>query len=86
LTDSYYPGWNAFVDGMRRPVWRANSLFRAVEVPPGVHTLIFRYQPASVRWGIVISLASVVLAAMGLFIERRYLRYYRPSSKSLSSL
>ncbi len=61
LTDSYYPGWTASVDGVRKPIWRANSLFRAVEVEPGNHTVVFRYQPASLRWGIAVSVCSLLL-------------------------
>jgi hypothetical protein len=73
LTDGYYPGWNAYVDGVRRPVWRANSLFRAVETPPGSHTVVFRFQPASLRWGLTISCLTVLLIAAGLLFERWYL-------------
>jgi len=72
LTDSYYPDWNAFVDDVRKPLWRANSLFRAVEVSPGEHTVVFRYQPASVRRGIAISFCSLLLIFAGLLIERHY--------------
>ncbi len=61
LTDGYYPGWNAFVDGVRTPIWRANSLFRAVETPAGNHTVVFKYQPASLRWGAAISLGTLLL-------------------------
>ncbi len=73
LTDSYYPGWNAFVDGERKPVWRANSLFRAVETPAGNHTVLFRYQPASLRRGAAISLGTltVILCALLLDVSRR---------------
>lgn len=61
LTDSYYPGWTVSVDGVRKPIWRANSLFRAVEVAPGNHTVVFRYRPASLRWGIAVSVCSLFL-------------------------
>ena len=71
LTDSYYPGWHAFVDGVEKPIWRANSLFRAVEAPSGAHTITFRYRPASFIWGSVISLCSAALIVLGLFLERR---------------
>jgi len=74
LTDSMYPGWHAFVDGVEKPVWRANSLFRAVEVSPGRHTVLFTYQPASFRWGIAVSLLTFFLILVGLFIERHYSR------------
>jgi hypothetical protein len=74
LTDSYYPGWKAFVDGVGTPIWRANSLFRAVETPAGTHTVLFKYQPASLRWGAAISVGTLLLVLIGLFIERRYAR------------
>lgn len=48
LHDIYYPGWEAYVDGERRPILRANLLFRGVEVPPGRHRIEFRFRPLSV--------------------------------------
>jgi hypothetical protein len=48
LHDIYYPGWEAYVDGERRPILRANLLFRGVEVPPGHHRVEFRFRPLSI--------------------------------------
>src|SRR4051794_117564 len=47
LHDIYYPGWEAYVDGERRPILRANLLFRGVEVGPGEHKVEFRFRPLS---------------------------------------
>ncbi|HJW80519.1 MAG: hypothetical protein ACJ8DU_12135 [Microvirga sp.] len=47
LHDIYYPGWEARVDGERRPILRTNLLFRGVEVGPGRHTVEFRFRPLS---------------------------------------
>ena len=66
LSDTHYPGWKAWVDGGAAPILRANLLFRAVALEAGEHTVEFRYQPASLRWGAVISLAALVALMAGL--------------------
>lgn len=70
LTDSYFPGWRAWIDGRPVEVERASYLFRAVAVPPGEHTIEWRYRPTSLMVGAVVSAgglaAMMVLAARGL--------------------
>lgn len=60
LTDSYYPGWEARVDGVRTPVYRANFALRAVPVPAGDHILELRYLPSSFKWGIIVTAGSLL--------------------------
>ncbi len=64
LSDVWYPGWGAAVDGEPVPVLRADYLFRAVEVPAGAHTVEFGYRPRSFWGGLGVSL----LALLGLGI------------------
>ncbi len=64
LADAYYPGWTATVDGVATPIMRANAMFRAVALPPGLHEVVFVYAPASWRWGRAISLATLALLAL----------------------
>jgi hypothetical protein len=45
LNDLWHPWWFAQVDGKPAAIARANVLFRAVEVPPGLHTVHFEFQP-----------------------------------------
>lgn len=49
LHDIYYPGWEVSVDGERRPMLRANLLFRGVEVPAGKHRVEFTFRPMSME-------------------------------------
>jgi hypothetical protein len=51
VADTYYPGWSATIDGTATPIYPANLLFRAVSVPAGRHTIVFRYAPRSLRYG-----------------------------------
>ena len=50
LNDVWQAWWRATVDGRERPVLRANVLFRAVEVPPGRHTVDFAFRPLRGAW------------------------------------
>ena len=61
LSDTYYPGWRAFVDGVERPILRANHVFRAVVVPAGAREVVFSYEPDSFRYGLLVSVAAVAL-------------------------
>lgn len=60
LSDTYYPGWNAYVDNTITPILRANYAFRAVYVPPGTHTVRFTFEPLSFKIGVIVSLLSLV--------------------------
>ena len=57
LSDLWYPGWNAEIDGKRTPIFRANYLFRAVRIPAGEHTLVWKYSPGSFWVGLSISVS-----------------------------
>ena len=69
LSDTYYPGWKAYLDGRETKLYRANYAFRAVAVPQGEHNVALRYLPASFSLGLKISLftAAFILAAIFLF-------------------
>lgn len=70
LNDAYYPGWQALVDGKKTEILRANTLFRAVALEKGQHTVEFVYRPLSLYLGASLSLLGLV-AALLLMYERR---------------
>jgi hypothetical protein len=58
LSDTYYPGWRAYVDGKEKEILRANYAFRAVPLKSGQHTVLFKYDPLSFKMGHAISLVT----------------------------
>jgi membrane protein YfhO len=73
LTDDFYPGWSATVDGHPATVQRVDYLLRGVALTPGSHTVVFSYQPASwtVGWLISAITALGLLAAAGTAVMAR---------------
>jgi hypothetical protein len=64
LSDAYYPGWRARVDGSPTRIYPADFLLRAVWVPAGEHEVVFDYRPASVQIGAFLSLVAGAFAAV----------------------
>jgi hypothetical protein len=55
LSEIFYPGWKAYVDGESSQVYQANKLLRAVFVPKGKHKVRFSFQPSTYAWGLRIA-------------------------------
>jgi hypothetical protein len=67
LSDTYFPGWRAYLDGKPVKIFRANYNFRAVSIPPGKHEVKFVYHPMSVKLGVLVtSLGIIGILVMGL--------------------
>jgi hypothetical protein len=68
LVDGYGTGWQATVDGQRRPLLRANLAFRAVRVPAGRHRIELVDRPRSVVAGLGLSSAGLVFLLVPLLV------------------
>ncbi len=73
LTDTYFPGWVAEVDGVPAEIVRADHAFRGVLLDAGTHRVVFRYEPASVRVGALLSAAGLAVV-LALVVGRRVAR------------
>jgi hypothetical protein len=70
ISQTFYPGWQAEIDGQPVEVIRANLVQQAVVVPPGSHLIRLTYWPGSLSWGLVISAAGLLVCGVILVIKR----------------
>lgn len=70
LSDTYYPGWQVMIDGLRSSVMRANYDFRAAFLPKGDHTVVFEYHPYYLKIGIAVSAMTLLFVIGCIFISR----------------
>ena len=67
----YSEGWNAYIDNVLVPHERVDYILRGLDVPAGNHSIEFKFEPAVIKTGSTIALASSVvlgiLILIGLF-------------------
>lgn len=59
ISDNFYPGWKAQLDGNAVDIWKVNTAIRGVIVPAGRHTVTMEYRPMSVYFGFFLTLAGL---------------------------
>ena len=55
LAESYHPGWHIEIDGSEGRLMRVYGDFMGCLVDAGAHEVVFTFQPASLRTGILLS-------------------------------
>ena len=71
LSDTWYPGWKAYVDGTEVEVHRVYGLLRGLFLGPGSHKVLFKYSPTSFYLGTGLFFAALVVVFLS------FLLYYR---------
>ncbi|HEY7907721.1 MAG TPA: hypothetical protein VIC60_02560, partial [Thermomicrobiales bacterium] len=77
LSDAFFPGWQATIDGRGATVLQADLAFRAVYLPSGGdHTVVFRYRPIwwPIGWVIagLTAIATLALLILTPVVRRRW--------------
>ncbi len=70
LSNIFYPGWQATLDGQPVEIIRADGILQGVFVPAGAHRVTLAYKPRTVRWGSWLSVGGLLLAA-GLIFRKK---------------
>ena len=73
MSEAYYPGWQAYVDGKQEEILRANYVFRAIPLGPGSHRVEVVFESMSFKIGLLLSLFTVfsLLVGWGISARRR---------------
>lgn len=71
LSELYYPGWKAYIDGEVVPILRADYLLRAIRLSAGQHRITFSYKPMSFYVGSTISIFTILILTYLFYPSRR---------------
>jgi hypothetical protein len=72
VSEMFYPGWKATLDGKQTQIYLADYLLRGLALPPGPHRVEMRYTAPGARNGAIITLLTLCLiAGLGIVAWRR---------------
>lgn len=70
ISQTWFPGWNASVDGRAVAVAEVHGALLGITLEPGGYRVEFRYRPMSVYLGAMGTLLGTVAAAWSLYLTR----------------
>jgi hypothetical protein len=74
LSETYYPGWKAWLDDQPTRIYPTDVALRGVIVPAGEHRVRMEFRPVILPISLGISLATAILLAISAFLYRRNAR------------
>ncbi len=78
VSENYYPGWQASIDGRSAPVYRADYNLIGVPLPAGARTVELRFRDAAIGTGKAVTIFALLLAVLtvgvGVVADRRRAR------------
>jgi hypothetical protein len=64
VSDTYFPGWRAYIDGAPAQIYQVNGAMRGIPTPAGVHAVTMRYRPMVVYEGAALTFVGILGAAL----------------------
>jgi hypothetical protein len=77
LSQVFYPGWKAFVDGKQTAVFPADYALTGIAIDPGSHDVVFKFDPLSFKAGLLLSAVTALIVGV-LFYRRSKFLTSRP--------
>jgi hypothetical protein len=74
LSETYYPGWKAWLDDQPTPIYCTDIALRGVLVPAGTHRVRMEFRPLILPIALGISLITAILLAISAFVYRKSAR------------
>lgn len=71
LSETYYPGWKAYLNGKRVKIYRTNGVLKGIFIPEGEHLVRFVYDPLTFKMGGIISLVTFIGLISGLIYSQQ---------------
>jgi hypothetical protein len=72
VSETWYPGWSATLDGREVPLLRADHALRGVALPAGKHVVEMRFHSRPTQLGLLLS--ALGLLGVGLLFRRRVIK------------
>jgi len=80
FSDTYYPGWKAYIDGQQVKIYKANGIVKGISIPEGKHIIEFDYLPNNFWIYFSISMTTFISVIISIFI----ISYKRRKNKDLN--
>ncbi len=71
LSELFYPGWHAYVNGNKVPILRADYLLRTIQLPSGYNHVVFIYRPMCLIFGCMITGVTLLILIFLYFYQRK---------------
>ena len=73
VSENWYPGWKAIVNGTPQKIYRANGTLMGVLISPGHTQIDFIYRPTHFTWSVFLTVAALLtlLATASLNFRRK---------------
>jgi hypothetical protein len=73
LSDAYYPGWSATIDGAAADIFPAYYVYRGLVLPAGRHEVVYTYLPWTFKAGMTVSITTLIVVSLcaALLLRRK---------------